>query len=218
MRVSIILLASLAGGTFLGAVFLKLLPVALANAPAPMVTGFVLAGIALFYFVERVVDWHQHAHQHERLVGPNNLIGDGLHNFFDGLAIGAGYIISPATGIIATVAVIMHEIPQEIGDVRLMIKSGFRKEKAVVLNLFSALLVVSGGVGFFAIYYYAGGMIPNLEYYGLSLACGMFIYIAVTDLSPDLHREILPPQLSNLQFALVLVGILFIASVVAFVQ
>jgi zinc and cadmium transporter len=221
LRVSITLLARLAAGALLAAVFLSLLPSALLGLGPQAAMIAVFAGVVGFFVTEKSIGWHHHHDIHTRgleaPLGWRNYIGDGIHNLCDGVAIGSAFLVSQPAGMIATLAVIMHEIPQEIGDFGLMLRSGFDKQKAIVFNAFSALLLVSGGVGFFAAYYYLLPFVQNLEFYGMAFACGMFLYIAITDLIPDVHKDT-PKGWLHTQLALVLLGIMLIASVAIFVK
>jgi zinc and cadmium transporter len=179
---------SFATGTLLGAAFLDLLPEALEGLEAPRVFRIALAGIVFFFLTERLIHWHHKHHdhtKHEKPVGYMVLIGDTLHNFFDGVAIAASFIASPVIGVTTTIAIIMHEIPQEFSDYTLLLYAGFSKTKALMFNLFSALAAVLGGIAFF----FMSDFIENLEFYGLALTAGMFIYIANADLMPEMTRQ-----------------------------
>ena len=181
-------LVSFSAGTLLGAAFLDLLPEALEVSGAREAFAMALAGLLVFFTLEKVILWHHHhshSHQKEKPVGYLNLVGDGLHNFFDGAVIAAAFISSPALGIVTTIAVILHEIPQEIGDFSLLLYSGFSVKKALAYNLLSALAAVAGAM----LFYYASGVVAGLQAFGLSFTAGMFIYIALADLVPELHKE-----------------------------
>ena len=115
-----------------------------------------------------------------------NLFGDGLHNFIDGLIIGASYLASVPIGIATTVAVILHEIPQEIGDFGVLIHGGFSKSKALFFNFFSAVTAVLGAVVALVV----SSSIENITMFLIPFAAGGFIYIAGSDLIPELHKEV----------------------------
>ena len=134
-------------------------------------------------------------------LGTLTLVGDGVHNFFDGVAIAAAFMVSPPLGITTTFAIALHEIPQEIGDFGLLLYSGYTPAKALAFNLLSALAAVAGGVGFF----FFSSYVEHLEAYALAMTAGMFIYIASADLLPELHKE-KKARASALQLALMLLG------------
>jgi zinc and cadmium transporter len=211
------MLVSLSAGTFLGAAFLDLLPEALEGIDARSAFLFSLIGILAFFVTEKIITWHHHhvSHEHvkEKPVGYMNLIGDGVHNFFDGVAISAAFMASPALGIGTTIAVLIHEIPQEIGDFSLLLYSGFSRTKAIAFNLLSGVVAIFGGIAF----YYASSTVANLQFYGLALASGMFIYMAAADIVPELHKET-NPRNSLLQLAMMLIGIAIISAIVSFVE
>lgn len=194
-------LTAFAAGTLLGAAFLDLLPEALESAEgagtgAIAVFAYVLTGLLVFYSIERFILWHHHHHRelkgeegrHHKEVHAFtylNLIGDGVHNFLDGTIIAASFLTSVPLGIATTVAIAMHEIPQEIGDFALLIYGGLTRVRALLFNFLSALAAVVGAVaGYFYLNSLAGATL-----FLLAFASGGFIYIASTDLIPELHKE-----------------------------
>jgi len=203
-------LVSLATGTLLGAAFFGLLPEAIAESDATSVLGMALAGFLAFFALEKVFLWHHHheSEHHEHPVGYLNLISDGVHNFFDGAVIAAAFLTSPPIGIATTIAVLLHEIPQEIGDLGLLLYSGFSLKKAVLFNFLTALTALLGGLAF----YFAAGALDGLKAAGLAFTAGMFIYIASADLVPTLHKETNPKQ-SLLQLSIIVLGALVIMGI-----
>ncbi|MEK6898127.1 MAG: ZIP family metal transporter [Nanoarchaeota archaeon] len=185
----IYLIAFAAGGLFGGA-FLHLMPELVDKFGFGLMTsGLLLGGIVLFFSMEKLIQW-QHCHMpfskgHVHSFAIMNLIGDGFHNFLDGLIIGASYLINIPTGIATTIAVGLHEIPQEIGDFGILLRGGFSKIKAMILNFMSALLAVAGAVTSLIL----GGYIGNVQFIIIPIAIGGFIYIAGSDLIPELHKE-----------------------------
>jgi len=149
-------LISYATGTLLGAAFLGMIPEALQHATPKTVSGTVLAGIVLFFVLEKLVIWC-HCHDEDCEVhstsGPLILIGDAFHNFVDGFVIAAAFFTSIPFGIAASLAVIAHEIPQEVGDFAILLKSGYSRAKALILNTLSSLTTVPGAV---AAYFFSG--------------------------------------------------------------
>ncbi|MCU0354428.1 MAG: ZIP family metal transporter [Cytophagales bacterium] len=187
------LLVSLSVGVLLGDAFLHLLPDAIQrtqNLLAVMLS--VLGGIFLFFLLEKVIRWrHQHEiypSQETREIRPlarMNLIGDAMHNFIDGTLIAGSFMVSPAAGVATTIAVIVHEIPQEIGDVGTLIYSGMSVKKAIWYNFLCALSCVAGAVAMLLL----GTWLDGGVVYLLPVAAGGFIYIAACDLIPELHRQ-----------------------------
>jgi zinc and cadmium transporter len=179
---------SFAIGTMFAAAFFDLFPEALKGLDAKIVFALALAGIICFFVLERLVHWHHEHHdhlKHEKPVAYLVLIGDGLHNFFDGVAISASFLSSPELGLTTTFAIMMHEIPQEISDFTLLTYAGFSRNKALAANLLSGLTAVVGALFFF----FMSQAIDKLEFYGLAFTAGAFLYIAGTDMLPELHKE-----------------------------
>jgi len=196
---------SFATGSLLGAAFLDLLPEAIDGIDARTVLPFTLGGVVLFFIMERFVHWHHEHHdhsEHEKPVAYLVLLGDGMHNFFDGVSIAASFAASPAVGVATTLAIILHEIPQELSDFTLLLYAGFSKKKAIIFNLLSGLVAVLGALAFF----YLASYIEHLEAYGLALAAGGFIYIAGSDIIPELHKEKIWHR-TALQLVAILAGI-----------
>lgn len=213
-------LVSFSAGTLLGAAFLDLLPEALEGGASKEILIATLAGILVFFVLEKVIHWHHHHDPHRRHkgnaikpLGYLNLIGDGLHNFFDGTAIAAGFMAGTPVGVATTLAVLLHEIPQEIGDYSLLIYSGFSKARALLFNLISAILAIIGALAFF----YFSALVSNIGSYALGFTAGMFIYIASTDLVPELHKET-DPRKSMIQLVLICLGILAIYLITTFFE
>jgi zinc and cadmium transporter len=196
-----------ASGTLLSAAFLHMLPEAyygISYTAPPM----VLAGIMLFFFIERFIHWH-HCGKEECTIRPVaylNLIGDGLHNLIDGLIISAAYLTNTQTGLITTTAIALHEIPQEFGDFSVLLHSGMTIKKALTYNFLSATTAVLGALIGFVFLSSIQEWIP----YILAVAAGGFIYIATADLMPELHRETHTTKLIMQSLAL-LAGVLILA-------
>jgi len=186
----LIYLVSFATGALLGDVFIHLIPELVENNRYNLQTSFyILGGILVFFVVEKIVHW-RHCHiphngEHAHPFAITNLIGDGVHNFLDGIIIGASYLVSIPIGIATTVAVIFHEIPQEIGDFGILLHAGFTKSKALLFNFLSAVTALLGGI----IAILAAGIIPSITDYLIPITIGGFIYIAGADLIPELHKN-----------------------------
>lgn len=177
-----------AAGALLAASFFDLLPDAVERAGAGIL-GWVLAGFLLFFVMERFLRWFHHHHEHESPQDQANrsliVIGDTLHNFIDGLAIGAAFLVSPATGIITTLAIAAHEIPQEIGDFGYLLSKGMSKKRVLLVNIISAVATVVGAVLVFGVGQTLSLPIDVL----LALTAGFFIYIAAADIIPTIHQK-----------------------------
>ena len=189
-------LISYAIGALLGAAFLEVLPHAIEAAESPERAAMnVLAGIMLFFVLEKLVLWrhchdegchgHEHnGHDHGRS-GLLILVGDTFHNFVDGVLIAAAFVESTPLGIVTALAIIAHEIPQEVGDFLILIHSGYSKTKALIFNLLSSLATLVGGI----LAYFALSHMQSLVPVFLALAAASMIYVAVADLIPGLHKR-----------------------------
>lgn len=189
MRKYIFLLVSLAVGALLGDAFIHLIPEAFEYFADPLWPSLlVIGGILLFFVLEKFMHWHHHgddAGEHGvHPVGKLILLSDGVHNFIDGIIIGISFMASVPLGIATTVAVILHEIPQEIGDFAVLLHAGYSRKRALWLNFLSALAAVVGVVVAFVL----GEAGESVAQYVLPLAAGGFIYIALSDLIPELHK------------------------------
>ena len=180
-------LVSYAVGALLGASMLEILPKALEQLAPPQVFATLLVGILLFFVLEKLVLWrHCHTHDcevHDGAVLPV-VVGDAFHNFVDGAVIAAAAMTSLPLGITTAVAVTAHEIPQEVGDFAILLHAGYSRSKALMLNVLSALASVAGAMAAF----FAFDRLPALLPYFLALSAASFLYVAMADLIPGLHR------------------------------
>jgi zinc and cadmium transporter len=212
------MLVSFAIGTLLGAAFLEVLPHAFESGKPHAVAAAILGGILGFFLLEKLLLWrhsHDHGegaepmhHQEHARAGALIVVGDTVHNFVDGLLIAAAFLQSPALGVVTAVAIVAHEIPQEVGDFLVLLNSGYSKSRAFVLNVVSSLGSVVGGVlGYFAL---AG--FEDWEPTLLGIVAASMIYVAVADLIPGLHKK---PQLRDTaqQALLIAAGVGLIALV-----
>lgn len=180
---------SYAVGTLLGVALLALLPQALEQLPAASALSTLLGGVLTFFLLEKLVIWRHCHHAHECEVHTSSaaslvIIGDAFHTFVDGAVIAAAVVTSVPLGITTALAVAAHEIPQEVGDVAILLRAGYSRGRAFTLNLLSGAGGVLGAVAMLG----ATQSIPNLLPYVLAFAAGNFLYIAMADLIPDLHR------------------------------
>lgn len=206
LRKILLFLVSFAAGSLFGGAFFHLIPEAVEGSEALTASVYVMLGIIIFFMLEKFMHW-RHCHvptskSHPHPVGMMNLVGDGLHNFIDGLIIAASYIASIPLGIATTLAVILHEVPQEIGDFGVLIHAGYEKTKALMFNFISALAAVLGALVALVIGAKTGGFASAI----VPITAGGFIYIAGSDLIPELQKECAPSK-SLLQLIALLLGI-----------
>jgi zinc and cadmium transporter len=207
------LLLSFAAGVLLATAFLDLLPEAIERGHGDgNIFLAALAAMIVFFFLERVLHgFHEHEEMHTRPSRYLVLLGDGLHNFIDGVVIAASFAASPELGIATTVAVTVHEVPKEIADFSILMSGGFDFRTALLLNFATGLMALLGPVVFFAL---EGAVIHHLAWF-MTGAAGMFIYVAGTDLIPQLHHHREGP--GAMVYLPFLGGIAFIATVGALV-
>jgi zinc and cadmium transporter len=191
----IIMFVALSAGALFGDVFFHLIPEVFKDINDPVRVGwYITIGILLFFVLEKFLHWH-HSHDTHECVGQNCnkersplgslvIVSDGLHNLIDGLIIGTAYLVSIPVGVATTLAVVFHEIPQEIGDFGILIHSGFTRTRALVLNLLSGLVAVVGTVTALLL----GSRVDNAVGVITAIAIGGFLYIAGSDLVPELHK------------------------------
>jgi zinc and cadmium transporter len=180
------LLVSFAIGSLLGGAILHLIPESMNHKGNEFSPLLVLFSIFAFFILEKYFHVLRHYHREEQNVksfGPLNLIADAMHNFLDGILIAAAYSIDMHTGLIATVAILAHEIPQEIGDFAVLVQAGYTKNKALFYNFLSALSALVGGILILVF----PSLNENFSQFILPLAAGGFIYIALADLVPELN-------------------------------
>jgi len=208
-------MVSYAVGALLGAAFLRLLPEAFsATDNVENVFAATLAGVLGFFLLEKLALWrhaHEHGaaagvHDHSRRSGLLIVIGDAIHNTVDGVAIAAAFLTDARLGVITTLAVIAHEIPQEVGDFMILLHAGYTKRKALLLNLLASLTSVAGGIAGYFVLQQTRAAVP----YVLAVSAASFIYIAVADLIPDMHRSV-DARSTAWQVALIAVGVATIA-------
>ncbi|MFC2174859.1 ZIP family metal transporter [archaeon] len=201
-------LVAFSAGALLGGAFFHLIAESLDAIAVDTAFLLVIAGFCVFFIMERYLHWH-HCHEHGCKVHPVSyliLFGDGIHNFIDGLVIAASFLVSIPFGLITTLMIIAHEIPQELGDFGILVYGGMDKNKALLYNFLSQLACVVGGlVGFFL----AASFDPAPL---LPFAAGGFIYIATSDLVPELHKE-KDDQKAVKHFALFLAGLAFMLAI-----
>lgn len=212
MKKYIYLLVSFAAGSLIGAALFDLIPEALKGGFKDSTGIFIFIGILTFFVLEKFLHWHHH-HMEEKETETHpftylSLIGSGLHNFTDGVIIAISFVNSTALGIIATVAIVAHEIPHELGDYAILIYGGFSQMKAAIYNFISALAAVLGAI----LAYLFSSQIQNSGIYMSAFAAGGFVYIAGTDLIPEIHKE-KKFKKSVLQFLFLVGGVVLIYAI-----
>jgi zinc and cadmium transporter len=181
-------LISFSAGALLGDVFIHILPEIMVGEAALQGSIYVLAGIIIFFVLERILMWHQsHTSHQERVhsVVHLTIIGDALHNFLDGIIIAASFLVSIPVGIATATAVIFHEIPQEIGQFAILVHGGWSRRKALLYNFFSALTAIAGAI-MVLVFSQSFEEAPTIL---LGFGAASFIYIAMSDLIPELQKE-----------------------------
>jgi len=219
---TVFFLVALAVGALLGDVLVHILPELWEEGDGGLsIPIYVFAGFMLFFVIEKFLRWHhshgldsEEAHQHGpsedlKHIGYLNLISDGVHNLIDGILIGTSYLVSVEIGIATTIAVILHEIPQEIGDFGLLIYAGFTRSRALFFNFLSALAAILGAVLALVL----GGAAEGFAVIVLPLTAGGFLYIAAADLVPEL-KKMNDPVRSAVQFLGVILGFLVMVGLV----
>lgn len=199
-----------AAGALLAAVFLDLLKDGIETTSADTVLLAALIGMVLFFLGERALRWFHHHHSHEdekdNAEKPLIIIGDTVHNALDGIAIASAFMVSPATGLVTTIAVAAHEIPQEIGDFGLLLSRGMSRRRVLLVNIFSALATTVAALIVFAL--------GNAEVLPvgvlLGLSAGFLLYIAASDIIPEIHENSPRHKLLDLRAVLLVIGVVFV--------
>ena len=204
----IFIFISLSVGALLGDAFIHLIPEAFEGfQDTSLASILIITGIFIFFIIEKFLHWHHHGEDKEEThihpVGKLVLFSDGVHNFIDGIIIGASFLVSIPVGIATIIAVILHEIPQEIGDFAVLLHAGYSKTRALWLNFLSALLSFFGLIFIFVLNQFG----ETITLYFLPIAAGGFIYVAVADLIPELQKT-KKINYSLLQIVAVMVGVL----------
>lgn len=208
----LLFMVSFAAGGLLGGAFLHLLPELVAEGHFGVMTSlYILLGILIFFVLEKIIHW-RHCHltatkSHTHALGYMNLVGDAFHNFTDGMLIAGSYMLSMPIGVATTIAVVMHEIPQEMGDFGVLLHSGMSVKKALLFNFLSALTAVLGAM----IILWLGVSNEKLVQIIIPITIGGFIYIASADLIPELHKDVkIKNSIIQLISFVVGIGIMFL--------
>ena len=204
-------------GALLAAAFLGLIPEAVEGSDVHSAVVWALGGFLAFFMLERLLGWfhHHEDHHHNAIDGAKDathrsliIIGDTLHNAIDGVALGAAFLVSPAAGIGAAIAIAAHEIPQEIGDFSLLLGKGMKPRRVLIVNILSAFATVVTALATYALGdAYSLNVSPLL-----AVAAGFFIYIAASDIIPDIHEK--TRREGNVQAVMLLIGVVVLAAVI----
>lgn len=218
VRQTIFVSVSLAAGAMFGDAFIHILPESFATPDrATKTSTYVLLGILTFFVLEKFLHW-RHAHEFEgesgrtiQPVGYLNLFADATHNLIDGMLVAAAYTVSISVGLATTIAIILHEIPQELGDFGVLVNAGFTRARALVFNFLSGLLAIVGAI----VAMLASQSVASFSEFMLPFTAGAFIYIAGCDLLPELQKERKPSK-SALQLAALVfgVGLMYLLSLI----
>lgn len=202
----VFLFVGFAAGALMGSAFFHLLPESLHTKHNENVFLYLILGFIIFFILERIIRWH-HCHKEEvceiHPFGTLSLIGDGVHNFIDGVIIFAGFSHSIESGVIISFTVLLHEIPQELGDFGVLIYSGYTIKKALLFNLLSALTCILGVIFSFFVF----SSIKNFSIILMPFAAGGFLYISASDLIPEIHRQ-QDLKRSNYAFFMFILGLI----------
>jgi len=200
-------------GALLAAAFFDLLPEAFNRANPRTMLLYLLMGFIFFFLLERMASWFHHHHEHEEH-GRNArqrwliVLGDLMHNAIDGLAIGAAFVVSVPTGIITTIAVSAHEIPKELGTFALLLSKGWKDKTVVVANVSTAVATIVTAIGIYVI----GKNIDTAVAPLLALTSGFFLYVAASDIIPDIHEQ--PQKIGTVQAAMLVTGVIIVGWVI----
>ncbi|MBU4252035.1 MAG: ZIP family metal transporter [Candidatus Omnitrophica bacterium] len=203
-------LIGFSAGALIGSAFLHILPECLENNKSTTVFSYLIIGIIIFFIMERFLHWR---HCHEEGACKTHaftyltLVGDGFHNFIDGMVIAASFMASFQLGVVTTLAIILHEIPQELSDFAILVYGGFTKKKALLFNFASALMAIIGALTG----YFISDFVQGFSNFIMPLTAGGFIYIAMSDLIPEVHKESNQKR-ATLAFVAFLLGIVFMAA------
>ncbi len=199
----------LAGGTLLSSALIGLIPEAAETLPLFEVMMWVLFGILFFFVLEKIILWrtchNQDCERQNHAAAPMIIIGDAFHNAIDGVVIAASFLTSVELGIFVTLSVVLHEIPQELGDFGILIKSGYSRKKAMFYNLLSGSSALVAGILAYFLLDYVQAIIP----YTIAIAAASFLYISLADLIPEMHKQTKPKE-SIIQLLIILLGVAII--------
>jgi zinc and cadmium transporter len=200
-------------GALLAAAFFDLLPESFEQAEPSTMLLYCLIGFIGFFLLERLATWFHHHHQHEGEAknAPQRwmvVLGDLMHNMIDGVAIGASFLVSIPTGIITTFAVATHEVPKELGTFAFLLTRGWKDKTVIVANLATALGTIAAAILVYVLARGSHDFVPPL----LALTSGFFLYVAASDIIPDIHEQ--PRHIGTVQAAMLVLGVVIVGAVI----
>lgn len=199
-------------GALLAAAFLDLLPESFALGDAQNLLVWALGGFTAFFVLERSASWFHHHHRYEVSEKHRQnvlvMIGDLLHNIIDGIAIAAAFLVNPTTGLITTLAVSAHEIPKELGTFGILLSRGWKDRIVILANVLTAVGTLLAAIFVFTVGHFV--QLPEAEL--LAITAGMFIYIAASDIIPDIHEQ--PKKVGTIQTAILVLGVILVGLVI----
>ncbi|MGE5299241.1 MAG: ZIP family metal transporter [Acidobacteriota bacterium] len=197
-------------GALLAAAFFDLLPESFELADPRSLLVWALAGFILFFLLERLSSWFHHHHAHDDSKEQKNrlvMTGDLAHNVIDGMAIGAAFLVNPMSGLITTIAVSAHEIPKELGTFGILLSRGWKDKKVILANIATAV----GTLVAASVVFWIGSSVALPEAQLLALTSGFFIYVAASDIIPEIHEQ--PRRMGTIQAGVLLAGLAFVGTV-----
>lgn len=214
-RLALLLTLPFGAGALLAAAFFDLLPEAFDTADPRAMLYYCLGGFLFFFVAERSAGWFHSHHEHDHYMTVKNtsqrrliVIGDLIHNAIDGLAIGAAFLVSIPTGIVTTLAVSAHEIPKELGTFALLADRGWRDRTVIIANIFTAIATILSAIAIYIIGEGIEAFVPPL----LAITSGFFIYIAASDIIPDIHEQ--PRRIGTVQALMLLTGVVLVGNLI----
>lgn len=211
-RAAILLALPFGAGALLAAAFFDLLPESFELGDPRSLLMWTLIGFTAFFLLERMSTWFHHHHDHDGGTRQSQnvmvMIGDLMHNMIDGIAIGAAFLVNPASGFITTIAVSAHEIPKELGTFGILLSRGWKDKTVMLANIMSAVGTLIAAM----FVYFLGSHVKLPEAELLALTSGFFIYVAASDIIPDIHEQ--PRLVGTKQAGVLVVGMIFVASVI----
>lgn len=212
-QAALLLTLPFGAGALLAAAFFDLLPESFEMASPETMLLYALGGFIFFFVLERCASWFHHHHEHDGHAHNARqrwliIIGDIMHNAIDGIAIGAAFLVSIPTGIITTLAVSAHEIPKELGTFALLLDRGWKDKTVILANIATAVATIAAAVVVFAI----GQDIEELVAPLLAITAGFFIYVAASDIIPDIHEQ--PQKVGTIQAIMLVVGVILVGCVI----
>jgi len=216
LKKSLIYFVSFSAGALFGGAFFHILPEIVEERGFTfLISSLVLLGIILFFIIEKVVHWHhnlaQYESEHKHPLATMSLVGGSFHNLLDGLVIGASFLVSIPVGFAITTAIALHKVPKEMGWFGVLVHGGFSKAKAIIFNFMSSLFVIVGAIVALVLSNY----VENIQFFIIPITVGGFIYLAGSNLIPELHKES-GLRKSLLQLLTIIAGILVMAALLLF--